>query len=109
MWKWGRAQIMAISAGMVVACASTIRPTNDPERLKDFAFLQPGITSAEEVKARLGNPFAVYEDGHVLTYHFEIIDGKFQATLKRDANFRLVLVYRTDLVLERWSLVKSGI
>ena len=99
--------MMAMMIGALIACSSTLKPTSDTGRLKEFAFLQPGVTSAEEVTARLGEPFAVYEDGRVQTYHLEFMTGKYQTTSKRYSDYRLVLAFRTDHVLERWSLVKA--
>jgi hypothetical protein len=103
------ALLVAVWIGMLAACSTTLERVNDPARLKDFAFIQPGITTAREVEARLGPPFNVYEGGRISTYRLEKAAGKYRATSDREAWYRLVLVYRPDGVLERWSLVYAGL
>lgn len=104
-----QALLLAIVIGGLAACSTTVERVTDPDRLRNFAFLQPGMTSDVEVEARLGKPDAVYEDGRIATYRIDIIRGQYKPATRQSVPFRLVLIYRTDHVLDRWSLVHSGL
>lgn len=99
----------AVSVGMIAACSSTIEPVTDKARLGELGFLQTGVTTSKEVAARLGSPLNTYEGGRINTYQLQKIKGGYEATGDQKAVYHLILVYRPDGVLERWSLVYSGL
>ena len=108
MGKWIFALWAVLAMGMLSACSSTVERVTDKQMLDQFAFLQPGITTAAEVKARYGEPGNVYEGGRVATYNLSVRKGQYKASTDTSGLFlRLVLVYRADGVLEQWSLVRA--
>jgi hypothetical protein len=94
-----------VLAGVLSACSTTVERVTDPAKLKGLAFLQPGTTQRQEVEARFGPPLNVYEKDRVATYRVEQSKDGFRATLDFRSGYSLVLHYRADDVLERWSLV----
>jgi len=100
--------VLAVLIGVLAACSTTVERVTDPSKVQEFAFLQSGVTSNKEVEARLGRPLNVYEGGRIATYIFETVGGKYRPTADRSAPYHLVLVFRVDGVLERWSLVDTG-
>lgn len=108
MGKWIFALWAAVAMGMLPACSSTVERVTDTKTLGQFAFLQPGITTDAEVRARFGKPYAVYEDGRVVTYHLEFLGGQYRVSANPSGYFvHLVLVYTADGMLEQWSLVRE--
>lgn len=101
--------LLAVLISILAACSTTVERVTDPSKVQEFAFLQSGVTSKEEVEARLGRPLNVYEGGRIATYVFGTLEGKYSATVDRSAPYHLVLIFRVDGVLERWSLVDTGI
>jgi len=84
-------------------CASTPRGKSDY-----LAFLDPGVTKRELVTQRLGTPSAAYEGGRILTYWIAADEGGYYRTDPDIAFFRrysLILVFRSDDLLDRHSLV----
>jgi len=100
--------VLAVLIGILAACSTTVERVTDPSKVQDFAFLQSGVTSNMEVEARLGRPLSVYEGGRIATYIFKMVEGKYKATADSSAPYHLVLIFRGDGVLERWSLVYKG-
>jgi hypothetical protein len=104
---------LVIGIGLLAACTSTVQRVTDPSKLEEFSFLQPGVTSIEEVEARLGPPTRVYEDGRIATYAFRRVNWKYEhaaavSDCDHDSCYHLVLVYGAGGVLDQWSLVHAG-
>jgi len=104
--------LIALVIGVLAACSSTSERVSDADELKLLGFLQPDTVSREEVEGRLGPPHAAYENGRIVTYGLWKYSDRFAPASRNDsvsAPYRLVLVYRSDGTLERWSLVnRSG-
>jgi hypothetical protein len=103
----------AIVCAILAACSTTVERVSSTEELKQLAFLQAEAVSRTEVEARLGSPFATYEDGRIVVYVLRKNQNKFETVHIGDpwlqwTGYRLVLVYRSDETLERWSLVDRG-
>lgn len=96
-----------VLAGVLSACSTTVERVTDPAKLKGLAFLQPGTTQRQEVEARFGPPFCVYEKDRVATYQGERYKDGFRPTPDLRGHYNLVLLYRADDVLEKWSLVSK--
>ena len=108
MGKWVFALWAIFAMAMLPACSTTVERTTDTKTLGYFAFLQPGVTTEAEVRARFGEPYAVYEEGRVVTYHLEFLGGQYKVSPHPAGYFaHLVLVYRADRILEQWSLVRE--
>ena len=108
----------AVIALLLAACTSYVAPVKDSATLEQFAFLQPGRTTRDEVLARLGTPSVTYEDGRIASYPiYRTKSGRLTATIPRaspeDARigfgpeqpYTLMLVYDGAGTLERRSLV----
>jgi len=95
-----------VLAGVLSACSTTVERVTDPAKLKGLEFLQPGTTQRQEVEARFGPPFCVYEKDRVATYQVKPFKDGFTTSPDRKW-YSLVLLYRADDVLERWSLVNK--
>jgi hypothetical protein len=105
--------VSAIGCLLLVACSTTVERVSDPGQLKSLGFLQTSPVARQEVEGRLGSPFAVYEDGRIVTYALRKDRDRFEAVPESDpgrwgASYWLVLVYRSDDTVERWSLVDRG-
>jgi hypothetical protein len=109
MGKWAYALLAPVAISIVTSCSSSLGRVTDPVTLNDFSFLQAGITSRTEIETRLGGPNHVYEEGRITTYRLEKIAGQYKASSTREARYQLVLAYRPDGVLERWSLIHTGL
>ena len=102
-------RILALATGIATAtillgCSTTIERVSDSDAVKALGFLQAKTVTREEVQGRTGAPVATYENGRIATYRMSRKDGQF-ARGTEDAAFTLVVVYRPDDVVERWSLV----
>ena len=108
----------AVIALLLAACTSYVAPVKDSATLEQFAFLQPGRTTRDEVLARLGTPSVTYEDGRIASYPvYRTKSGRLTVTIPlaspEDARlgfgperpYTLILVYDGAGTLERRSLV----
>lgn len=57
--------MLALLAGLLAGCLSTVPPPADPHLLD---FLRDGQSTKETVVLKLGQPSAALESGHILTY-----------------------------------------
>jgi hypothetical protein len=72
----------AVIALLLAACMSYVAPVKDTTTLEQFAFLQPGRTTRDEVLARLGTPSVTYEDGRIACYPvYRTTSGRLTATI----------------------------
>jgi hypothetical protein len=112
------ASARAVIALLLATCTSYVAPVTDSVTLEQFAFLQPGRTTRDEVLARLGTPSVTYEDGRIASYPiYRTKSGRLTATIPRaspeDARlgfgperpYTLILIYDGAGTLERRSLV----
>lgn len=74
---------------------------------KDFlAFIEPGTTTRRAVTEKLSAPDAEYEHGRIITYWiWETERGYFRPRPATPGQYSLVLVFRSDDVLIKQSLV----
>ena len=89
---------------LLAACSSTVERVSDPGTLRLLGFLQSSQVTRNEVEGRIGPPFAAYEDGRIATYPLKRQGNRLEPA-PEGSNLRLVLVYRADGSVERWSLV----
>lgn len=105
----GRTHLFARAAarlawGLLAACSTTVEPVTDPGRLRSLGFLQEATVSRQEVEGRLGSPWYFFEAGRIVIYVLRAKGDAFEVA-QGGGNYRLVLVYRPDDVVARWSLV----
>jgi outer membrane protein assembly factor BamE (lipoprotein component of BamABCDE complex) len=110
----------AVIALLLATCTSYVAPVT--ATLEQFAFLQPGRTTRDEVLARLGTPSVTYEDGRIASYPiYRTKSGQLTASSAAteyarpglyarphggpDRPYTLMLVYDRAGTLERQSLV----
>jgi hypothetical protein len=83
-------------------CASAVLGRSD---LLDF--LEAGGTTRHAVTQKLGPPDAMYEGGRIVTYWIEQDEGGYYRRRPfSSAAYSLVLVFHSDDVLAKQSLVK---
>ncbi|HXZ91487.1 MAG TPA: hypothetical protein VEG36_01275 [Burkholderiales bacterium] len=92
---------------VLCACSSTVERVSDPKELQALGFLQANAVSRREVEGRLGQPGTIYENGRIVTYSLAKRDDRFEVTGSAAPEYTLVVVYRADDTLEKWSLVKA--
>jgi hypothetical protein len=96
------------------ACSTHIAPVDERIADRRLEFLRAGETTQQEIFQRLGVPAGIYEEGRIVTYLMgEDSDGRLFAdrvgSKMRTRNFyELVLVFRTDFVLERYRLIRKN-
>jgi hypothetical protein len=100
---------------LATSCTSYVAPVKDSATLEQFAFLQPGRTTRDEVLARLGAPPTTYEDGRIASYPvYRTKSGRLTADYGPgvygphegpERLYTLILVYDGAGTLERRSLV----
>jgi hypothetical protein len=95
----------AIGCSLVIACSTTVERVSDPGQLKSLGFLQTSPVSRQEVEGRLGSPASEYEEGRIVVYVLRKQGDQFQVSSDALAQYRLVVVYRSDATIDRWSLV----
>jgi hypothetical protein len=98
---------MPVLLAALAACSSTVERVSDPDTLTGLAFLQPGLTTRNEVEARLGPPRQVYELDRVATYNLSHGKDRFEAAENPSIAYNLVLLFRPDGVLDKWSLISK--
>lgn len=94
----------ALACTLLAACSTTVERVTDPGRLRSLGFLQEATVSRQEVEGRLGAPWDSFEAGRIVIYVLRTRGDAFEVA-PGGGNYRLVLVYRPDNVVERWSLV----
>jgi outer membrane protein assembly factor BamE (lipoprotein component of BamABCDE complex) len=100
------ASARAVIALLLATCTSYVAPVKDSATLEQFAFLQPGRTTRDEVLARLGTPSVTYEDGRIASYPvYRTTSGRLTVTIGPERPYTLILVYDGAGTLERRSLV----
>jgi len=80
---------------------------NPDRKFVQRSFFQEGMTTKKEILDRLGKPVAQYEEGRIITYWAEH-DRKDRFRVVETlgtGNTILVIVFRNDGVLERYSVV----
>ena len=99
--------LTALMIGTLAACSTTVERVSDPKELQLLGFLEGSSVSRQEIEARMGEPGATYENGRIVTYALEKRGDRFEvsSSLSSQSQYTLVVVYRTDDTLERWSLV----
>lgn len=119
----GTLALLSVLAVSGYGCATPVVKTIDtPEYRSRLLFLEPGRTVREEVLLRLGEPSGQYEGERIFTYLLSIgREGKLHVLPRQLAlsphdprvyNLSpsvcsLVIVFRNDGVLEKFSLVGS--
>ena len=90
---------------LLSACTTHIAPLDAGIVREKIGFLKIGETSRQEVFDRLGIPSNIYENGLIVTYTMNEKD--FNPDVKYSTNvYTLVLVFRPDHVLEKFSMVR---
>lgn len=102
-----RGALMPVLLAVLAACSSNVERVSEPDTLAGLAFLQPGVTTRKEVEARLGAPRQVYEPDRVTTYWLTGGRGGYETADSPVLGYNLVLHFRPDRVLDRWSLVSK--
>jgi len=96
--------VATVACALLAACSTTVERVTDPDRLRSLGFLQEAAVSRQEVEGRLGTPSYDFEGGRIVIYVLRAKGAAFEVA-PGGGNYRLVLVYRPDEVVERWSLV----
>lgn len=102
--------VALIACGLLSGCFSgRIERVSDKDELRQLGFLKSGEVSRSEIEHRLGRPDAIYEGGRIVTYmlrkrknHFEVVAAPTGSGVN---DYRLVLVFRSDDLLDQWSLI----
>jgi len=103
------ALLTALVLGALSACSTTVERVSDPNELKLLGFLQGSAVTRKEIEARMGSPGATYENGRIVTYTLAKRGDRFEvAPAGPQSHYTVVVVYRTDDTVERWSLVDTG-
>jgi len=106
-----QAFIIIAAVLLVAGCASPQQraPVDDKMVAQYFGFLRVGETTQQEIVSRLGPPHETYENGLVMTYLVYYEYGEMRVGKKGKSGietfYQLVLVFTSDHVLERFSLV----
>jgi hypothetical protein len=98
---------MPVLLGVLAACSTTVERVADPDKLSGLAFLQAGVTTRQEVEARLGPPRQAYEPDRVTTYWLSDAKGRYEASEGPLIGYNLVLLFDADGVLDKWSLISK--
>jgi hypothetical protein len=88
-------------------CSSSLRvmDLDTKARRQTFGFLVDGMTTAEEVRSRLGNPHSEFEQSRIVTYRLASPDaGDFKPAAW--SPYELVLVFDASQVLKRHALIQ---
>jgi len=99
--------VTALAIGAVMACSTTVERVADSRELQLLGFLQGDSVSRQEVEGRMGRPGSTYENGRIVTYALSKPGDRFEVG-GTQAHYTLVIVYRTDGTLERWSLIDTA-
>ena len=104
-----RVAAIALVALLAAACSTTVERVSSDEELRSLAILKDRAPTRSEVEGRLGAPLTTFEDGRVVVYALRKVGKQFETTStgkpQWHGGYRLVLVYRADGTVERWSLV----
>jgi hypothetical protein len=95
---------IGLTCVVLVACAA-------PIGRKDLLdFLEDGVSRREDIRLKLGEPSAEYEDSRVLAYRLRKDDAGYVLVGRRDSwygiQYNLMLAFDGDGVLRRHSLVE---
>lgn len=104
------ASLMVLPACAFLLGCETARVVPSAEIVKQEGFIVEGKTRKQEVLDRFGPAQSTFESGALLIYHVQL-DERGRINLRRDKRFRCdayVLVFDSNDVLERHSLVKNG-
>ena len=108
-----RALALAALLLIMAGCATRIAPLDDKIAGQRLGFLHAGETTRQEIFDRLGIPAGSYEGGSVITYRMgeDSEGGMFVANagakIRASSFYELILVFRQDHILERYSLVRK--
>ena len=102
-----------IIVSLILGCSHYVVKIDDKEADNLLPFIRDGITIKQEIVSRLGNPVESYEDGRIIIYimadrgrnRLEIINYEKKDYSKVIATYQLVLVFDSNNVLEKHSLV----
>ncbi len=98
-----------------VSCSQKIVTIDKRLVSEQFKFIHEGSTFQKEILNRLGEPVSQYEDGRILTYllhenlnnRLNLVNSSIEPGRRvHNVYYNLVLVFDTDYVLERYSLVR---
>jgi hypothetical protein len=109
-------QVFTLTAVLLIiaGCATRIAPVDDKMAIQHLEFLHVGETTQQEIMNRLGIPSSTYENGLVMTYWMgEDSGGRLfvptvGSKMRSSKSYQLVLVFRSDRVLERYNLIRRG-
>jgi hypothetical protein len=107
-----------VSLGLAAGCTTPVTRA-DPALLEtEIRFLEPGVSTRQEILFRMGSPYREYEDGRIITYQLrKTDDGDLQKVDKPRMNwggdefgdtlhiYSLVLAFDEQDRLSRQSLV----
>lgn len=95
---------------LLPACLSAIKPVDAEFSNKQLPFVRDGMTTVGEVTARMGEPASVYENGLVFIYGLCEENEQLRSSnnCAGNHNYDLVLVFGSDGILERHSLVEKN-
>jgi hypothetical protein len=92
---------------MISSCTQYVTPVTEQKLPEKINFLEDRKSRLDEVVSQLGNPNEIYESGRILIYRpCEDEKGKLVFTDKV-CNLSLVLVFSSEGVLERHSLIRG--
>jgi hypothetical protein len=106
---------MLICLAFLAACGppQTVTVLEGPTGKSAFQFLRDGETRKTEILGRLGEPENRYEGERIYTYPVELDNNRRwhvgNGRYSHNGEFRLVLVFGSDNVLRRHSLVATSI
>ena len=106
-----RVTLLIVSLSIAIGCLGgcvTAGKVDSSTMSKYEGFIQDGKTTRQEVLDRLGPAQSDYESGRILIYHVYLQDDGRMTLDKKGTCHACVLVFDTDNLLERHSLVKYG-
>lgn len=121
-FRWLALAFWGMLALSICSCATpVVKPVETSDFRAHLQFLNPGSTSREEVLLKLGEPSGQYEGERIFTYLLAIGQGKLRVVPRQmalssndprvyalsPAVCSLVIVFRTDGILEKFSLIGS--
>jgi hypothetical protein len=110
-----RTRFLLVLLGVLVivvqpGCLSVIKPVDVELSNQQLPFVRDGTTTMDEVTARMGEPASIYENGRVFIYGLCKENEQLRSgnTCVGNHNYNLVLVFGSDGILERHSLVEKN-
>ena len=107
--------VVVLAVLIFIGCSKSIVQVDESEASILLPMIQDGITTKQELRQRLGDPFESYNDGLIIIYFvadrgadkLEVINNEQQNYSWAIAVYQLVLVFDSNYVLTRHSLVQA--